>query len=128
MQRFNLNKFYTINWLLWTSLIGNIIVLFANWYKLKTLTHNFTVYKDYAWIVFYTEITFSFLLIAFLFIIFISLIELILRNKRKISKYNELKMPKSLRIILSNLAILLICIDVYVFYTAFTIVENVFYH
>lgn len=119
MQRFNLSKFYTLNWLLWASLIGNIILLVANLRK-------FIIYKEYGgWLFFYTEVTFSFLLIIFIFILISAIVELILRKTKKITRYNTLTMPKITRIIIYWFSLFLIPVDFFIFYISLSIMDYI---
>lgn len=117
MQRFNLSKFYTLNWLLWSILLGNFILLLLSLFE--KLKHSSDVFLFF----FVTEVNLLFFFMFLIFILFTTIIEIILRKTQKITTYNILIMPKRLRIILVSLVIVLFIIDFITFRVSFFFVD-----
>lgn len=123
MKRFNLSKFYTLNWLLWGILAGNII-------SIGTIVTRIIIFnKTFLWtlglydLCFIIEVTYLFYFLFVFIILFTTIVEIILRKAKKITTYNELIMPKKLRITLISLAITLFVLDFIIFRVSFYFVD-----
>lgn len=117
MKRFNLSKFYTLNWLLWGILFGSFLLLLLSMFE--KLRHDSDMFLFF----FVTEVNILFFFIFLIFILFTTVIEIILRKAKKITTYNKLIMPKNLRITLISLAIIFFVLDFIIFRVSFYFVD-----
>ena len=118
MKRFNLSKYYSINWLLWTSIIGNFIAV-----CLIVLDTIISGLKD----LFLTFVVIEVVSLLLILVIFLTALpipfEWLLRKLNKISGFNDLIMPIKPRKILYWFAIILISIDIIIHRIVFYFVD-----
>jgi len=106
MHKFNLNKYYTLNILAYFSLITNIFYIFYGLYlfKIYPQTHPNSWSIDP---IVYSAIYYGICFLIYAVILLTSIVELILRNYKRITKYNTLYMPKFIYSFLYWLGVLL---------------------
>lgn len=114
MQQFNLSKFYTLNWLLWTSLNGNffIVILYCCLFEIKN-SYDVTLFF------YFLEHNLLCFFLLLIFILFTIAIETILRKVNILNSYNKLSMPLKIRTILYWFAIVFILLDFILFRITF---------
>lgn len=96
MNKFNLNKYYTLNWLTYFSWIANIIYMFLAGYLFliypQKCIGNFCSLDPFVY-----TLTYYFWVFVITFIIILSVpVELVLRKLNKVQSFNILTMPKML--------------------------------
>lgn len=122
MKRFNINKFYSLNCLLWLSIIGNILAVlfyFLLFNFIKPVQRDLDFFSNLIWLEYY-YIIFIFVL---LFAIISCVIELILRKINKLNTFNKIFMPKLYRNIISFIGFMLIPVSFCIFYLLFSLCQ-----
>lgn len=111
MKKFNLSKYYTLNWLAYISWLINIMYLFFASYMFYIYPHkcegSLCSLDPFIYTLIYYLVGF---LIMFLLLLS-ALVELILRKLNKIKNFNILIMPKNLYTFLYWVGIILIPIS-----------------
>ena len=119
MKNFNISKFYSLNCLLWFSIIGNIFavlfyLLLFNF--IKPVQRDLDFFSNLIWIEYYY--------IIFIFVLFFAIIscviEFILRKINKLNTFNKILMPKVYRNIISFIGFMLIPVSFCIFYLLFS--------
>ena len=113
MHIFNLSKFYTVNLLLWFSLIVNSYLLYYS---------AFTELKDAHYVViffYFLKLDYYLFFLCLIFLLIIIAIEAVLRKINILKSYNKLTIPLKIRLILYWTAIIFILLDLVIFRITF---------
>ena len=113
MHIFNLSKFYTVNLLLWFSLIVHSYLLYYS---------AFTELKDAHYVViffYFLKLDYYLFFLCLIFLLIIIAIEAVLRKINILKSYNKLTMPLKIRLILYWTAIIFILLDLVIFRITF---------
>ena len=114
MHIFNLSKFYSIKYLLWISIFGNILaVLFCILlFIIKPIQRDLDFFSNLVRM----EIYYIVYTIIIFFVIIFCIIEFLLRKINKLNTFNKLFIPNLYRSILSFIGFILIPISFCTFY------------
>ena len=113
MHILNLSKFYTVNLLLWFSLIVHSYLLYYS---------AFTELKDAHYVViffYFLKLDYYLFFLCLIFLLIIIAIEAVLRKINILKSYNKLTIPLKIRLILYWTAIIFILLDLVIFRITF---------
>lgn len=127
MKYLNLNKFYTLNYLIYFLLISNFIFPFWAYIICKLPKNSYDAIGFIYHIDDLIKYLFCIIFICFILIVFF-LLELFLRKKQYIKKYNNLILSPHKYSFYFWLSIFLLIIDLCIFFILLKIIISIFFY